>query len=60
MAGMTVTTARLVLRRPSKADVKAIFDVHSDPETNVHNPVGPMKNLFGSRFAARGMDEGLA
>lgn len=41
---MTVTT-RLVLRRPYKADLKAIFDVHSDPETNAHNPAGPMKNL---------------
>lgn len=42
MAGMTVTTTRLVLRRPSEADLKAIFEVHSDPETNVHNPAGPM------------------
>lgn len=40
MAGMT--TARLVLRQPSEADLKAIFDVHRSPETNVHNPAGPM------------------
>lgn len=40
---MNVTTTRLVLRRPSEADLKAILEVHSDPETNVHNPTGPMK-----------------
>ncbi len=42
MTGMTVTTPRLVLRRPSETDLEAIFEVHSDPETNVHNPAGPM------------------
>lgn len=41
---MTVTTARLVLRKPSETDLGAIFEVHSNPETNVHNPAGPMKD----------------
>ncbi|MFD5948206.1 GNAT family N-acetyltransferase [Streptomyces collinus] len=31
-------TARLVLRRPTPADVDAIFAVHRDPETCTHNP----------------------
>ncbi|MFD8237107.1 GNAT family N-acetyltransferase [Streptomyces sp. NPDC059696] len=31
-------TARLVLRRPTPADVDTIFAVHRDPETCTHNP----------------------
>ena len=34
-------TARLVLRRPSPADLDAVFTVHADPRTNTHNPAGP-------------------
>jgi RimJ/RimL family protein N-acetyltransferase len=31
-------TARLSLRRPTEADVDAIFAIHHDPETCLHNP----------------------
>ncbi|WP_328413217.1 GNAT family N-acetyltransferase [Streptomyces violaceus] len=35
---MELRTARLLLRRPTAADVDAIFAVHRDPETCAHNP----------------------
>ncbi|WP_445528784.1 GNAT family N-acetyltransferase [Streptomyces cyslabdanicus] len=31
-------TARLSLRRPTEADIDAIFAIHSDPGTCLHNP----------------------
>ncbi|MET9844826.1 GNAT family N-acetyltransferase [Streptomyces ossamyceticus] len=31
-------TARLSLRRPTETDIDAIFEIHRDPETCVHNP----------------------
>ncbi|MDF2708898.1 GNAT family N-acetyltransferase [Nonomuraea muscovyensis] len=31
-------TARLALRRPAEADIDAIFEIHGDPRTCVHNP----------------------
>jgi RimJ/RimL family protein N-acetyltransferase len=31
-------TARLSLRRPAPGDIDAIFSIHSDPATCVHNP----------------------
>ncbi|MGW5367474.1 GNAT family N-acetyltransferase [Streptomyces sp. NPDC004009] len=31
-------TARLSLRRPTEADIDAIFEIHRDPGTCVHNP----------------------
>lgn len=40
-----IRTDRLVLRPPSVGDEKAIFAIHADPETNRHNPGGPMKDL---------------
>lgn len=36
-------TDRLVLSRPAPRDVDAILRIHSDPETNRHNPAGPMR-----------------
>jgi RimJ/RimL family protein N-acetyltransferase len=38
-------TERLVLRPPQTGDLAAIFAIHSDPETNLYNPSGPMKQL---------------
>ncbi|MCF4136939.1 GNAT family N-acetyltransferase [Streptomyces sp. Tue 6430] len=37
-AAVELQTARLLLRRPTAADVDAIFAVHRDPETCIHNP----------------------
>ncbi len=38
-----LTTDRLILRKPAEADIDTIFEIHSDPRTNVHNPAGPIK-----------------
>jgi len=39
----TLITERLVLRPPVMEDAAAHFSVHSDPATNLHNPLGPLK-----------------
>ncbi|MFB9907890.1 GNAT family N-acetyltransferase [Allokutzneria oryzae] len=36
-----ITTARLLLRRPAAEDLPAMLEIHSDPETNRFNPLGP-------------------
>jgi ribosomal-protein-alanine N-acetyltransferase len=40
-----VRTERLILRTPRPGDESAVFTIHSNPETNQHNPAGPMKDL---------------
>jgi RimJ/RimL family protein N-acetyltransferase len=40
-----VRTDRLILRLPRLEDENAIFAIHANPETNQHNPAGPMKDL---------------
>ncbi|GAA4909308.1 RimJ/RimL family protein N-acetyltransferase [Stackebrandtia albiflava] len=37
-AAEALRTARLSLRRPAEADINAIFEIHHDPETCLHNP----------------------
>jgi ribosomal-protein-alanine N-acetyltransferase len=37
-SGEELRTARLLLRRPTAADIDAIFAIHSDPRACVHNP----------------------
>jgi ribosomal-protein-alanine N-acetyltransferase len=37
-AGEELLTARLSLRRPTAADIDAIFEIHSDPRACIHNP----------------------
>ena len=37
-AGERLQTARLSLRRPTAADIDAIFEIHSDPRACLHNP----------------------
>lgn len=37
-----LATARLILRKPAKEDFEKFFEINHDPETNVHNPAGPM------------------
>ncbi len=41
----TFQTERLILRPPRESDLAAIFAIHSDPETNVYNPSGPMRHM---------------
>ncbi|NGQ94694.1 GNAT family N-acetyltransferase [Brevibacillus sp. SYP-B805] len=40
-----IQTERLILRTPRPGDEHAIFAIHAHPETNQHNPAGPMKDL---------------
>lgn len=56
---MTVTTARLTLRQPAETDVEAIFELHSDPKTNLHNPAGPMKHRSDAVSLFKAWDEHL-
>jgi len=39
-----LVSGRLIFYRPGDDDIKAIFDIHADPDTNRFNPHGPMKN----------------
>jgi [ribosomal protein S5]-alanine N-acetyltransferase len=38
-----VESERLILREPIIDDLPSLFTIHSDPETNLYNPHGPMK-----------------
>ncbi|MFC4014457.1 GNAT family N-acetyltransferase [Nonomuraea purpurea] len=38
-------TARLVLRPPTGADIDAIFAIHKDPQTSLHNPSDSLAQL---------------
>ncbi|MDH6113880.1 ribosomal-protein-alanine N-acetyltransferase [Kitasatospora sp. MAP12-15] len=38
-------TDRLILARPDPSDAPAVFAVHGDPATNLHNPHGPHRSL---------------
>lgn len=40
-----IQTDRLMLRTPQLTDAPAVFAIHGDPETNRHNPAGPMKDV---------------
>lgn len=42
-------THRLTLRIPTIDDAPAVFAIHSNPETNHHNPTGPMRDLSEAR-----------
>jgi RimJ/RimL family protein N-acetyltransferase len=42
-------TARLLLRRPTENDVGHVYAIHCDPETNRHNPAGPIGSLDEAR-----------
>ena len=40
-----LTSARLLLRKPTMNDTQALFDIYGDPATNLHNPYGPYPSL---------------
>lgn len=50
-------TERLVLDRPHPSDLEDIFEIHSDPRTNMHNPAGPSSRAFCEERLARWMTE---
>lgn len=37
-----IATERLILRKAVKEDFERFFEINHDPETNIHNPSGPM------------------
>lgn len=39
----------LRLRRPAETDLDAVVSIHSDPDTNRHNPDGPMRDMEQGR-----------
>ncbi|WP_426476699.1 GNAT family N-acetyltransferase [Chryseobacterium sp. CBSDS_008] len=46
-----IATERLILRKPTEEDFERFFEINHDPQTNIHNPSGPMsfekaKNTF--------------
>jgi len=42
---MQRTTPRLLLRPPRPEDLASMFAIYSDPQTNLFNPNGPMKEI---------------
>ncbi|WP_327586096.1 GNAT family N-acetyltransferase [Nonomuraea sp. NBC_00507] len=43
--GVELRTARLFLRPPTEADIDAIFEIHKDPQTSLHNPSDALAQL---------------
>ncbi|GAA2261452.1 GNAT family N-acetyltransferase [Kitasatospora cystarginea] len=51
-------TERLSLFRPERVDLAAVLAVHGDPETNRHNPDGPMRSSEqGERWLRRWIED---
>ncbi|PZT71404.1 N-acetyltransferase [Streptomyces sp. SW4] len=48
-ADVQLQTARLSLRRPTEADIDAIFAIHRDPEACLHNPSDALTRLDEAR-----------
>lgn len=46
-------TPRLILRAPVPGDAAAVLAIHADPETNRHNPSGPMQSLTEAQARVR-------
>jgi ribosomal-protein-alanine N-acetyltransferase len=44
----SLATRRLRLDPPTGDDAEAVWRIHSDPRTNVHNPAGPMTDRAGA------------
>ncbi len=40
-----IQTERLLLRRFADADTARLFEIYGDPNTNLHNPAGPLASL---------------
>ncbi|MEV0151243.1 MULTISPECIES: GNAT family N-acetyltransferase [unclassified Nonomuraea] len=43
--GVELRTDRLVLLPPTRADIDAIFAIHKDPQTSLHNPSDALAHL---------------
>ena len=44
-----LTTARLLLRRPTSLDLPRFYEIYGDPQTNLFNPAGPIPSLEAAR-----------
>ncbi|MFK3794833.1 GNAT family N-acetyltransferase [Pseudomonas sp. NPDC088444] len=42
---MPISSDRLICRPPEPSDVNRLFEIYSDPQTQLFNPAGPMKSL---------------
>ncbi|MFV1944075.1 GNAT family N-acetyltransferase [Pseudomonas luteola] len=42
---MPVSSARLTYRKPEPGDAIRLFEIYSDPQTQLFNPTGPMKTM---------------
>ncbi|MCZ2402838.1 GNAT family N-acetyltransferase [Paenarthrobacter sp. Z7-10] len=50
----TARTEHLRLRRPVESDLAAVYAIHADPATNIHNPFGPDLDREASRSRLQG------
>lgn len=41
---MTISSARLMYRPPEPEDLAGLFEIYSDPQTQLFNPAGPMRS----------------
>jgi [ribosomal protein S5]-alanine N-acetyltransferase len=57
LAAEELQTARLSLRRPAEADIDAIFAIHHDPETCLHNPSDALPRFEEAEALYRRWDE---
>jgi len=53
MDNSKIITKRLILRKPSRTDRQALFEIHGDPNTNRFNPYGPHKSVEESETMLR-------
>jgi [ribosomal protein S5]-alanine N-acetyltransferase len=56
-AGGELLTARLLLRRPTEADIDAIFEIQGDPRACFHNPSDRLSQREGAEELYRRWDE---
>ena len=49
-----LTTARLILRRPTPEDLARLFEIYGDPATNLFNPFGPYPDIEKASTALAG------
>jgi len=47
---------RLIFEKPTQRDFERYYEIHSDPETNLYNPYGPMKLVYQSKLMCPMLD----
>lgn len=46
----SLRSARLILKKPSEADIPRLFAIYGDPRTHTFNPAGPYPNIEKARM----------